>query len=339
MTAGLLVALVLSLPFLYVLARKPILRRLALRNASRRPREAALVVLGSLLGAAIVTGSFVVGDTIDGSIRQAARAHLGPIDELTVVQDTSQWSGLAQRLRELPRRDVDGVLAFATLPASAVTSARGVVRAAPAAQVIAVDFAAARKFGGQPEATGISGPTPPVDHAAITTDLAKKLGARIGDLIDVYAYGRSTALFVDRVLPRRGIAGFSVAGQFASYNVLVSRNTFSTITAPSHWPTTQAYAPPSYVVAVSNRGGVEDGAKLTKAVDEQIAPLAGPGVQLFDVKQSALDTADTVGKTFRDLFTGMGAFGVLAGVLLLVNLFVMLAAERKAELGMARAVG
>ncbi|HEY6028913.1 MAG TPA: hypothetical protein VIU44_00020, partial [Gaiellaceae bacterium] len=173
MLPGLLVALVLSLPFLYILVRKPILRRLALRNASRRPREAALVVLGSLLGAAIVTGSFVVGDTIDGSIRQAARAHLGPIDELTVVQDTGQWSALAQRLRELPRRDVDGVLAFATLPASAVTSARGVVRAAPAAQVIAVDFAAARTFGGEPDATGISGPTPPVDHAAITTDLAK----------------------------------------------------------------------------------------------------------------------------------------------------------------------
>ena len=39
------------------------------------------------------------------------------------------------------------------------------------------------------------------------------------------------------------------------------------------------------------------------------------------------------------MFTAMGSFGVLAGLLLLVNLFVMLAAERKAELGMARAVG
>jgi putative ABC transport system permease protein len=37
--------------------------------------------------------------------------------------------------------------------------------------------------------------------------------------------------------------------------------------------------------------------------------------------------------------TASGSFGVLAGLLLLVNLFVMLAAERKTELGMARAVG
>ena len=339
MLPGLLVALVLSLPFLYILARKPVLRRLALRNASRRPREAALVVLGSLLGAAIVTGSFVVGDTIDGSIRQVARTHLGPIDELAVVQSETAWTGLAKRLQGVSRRDVDGVLPFASLSASVVTSARGVVRSVPASQVISVDFAAARRFGGDPYATGISGPTPPVDHAAITTDLAKKLGARVGDLVEVWAFNRSTALFVDRVLPRRGVAGFWAGSGFASYNVLVSPETFGVVTAPSRWPHAEAFAPPAYLVAVSNRGGVEDGAKLTDTVREQLSALAGPWVQVVDVKQSTLDAADTVGKAFRDMFTGMGAFGVLAGVLLLVNLFVMLAAERKAELGMARAVG
>src|SRR5256885_9013486 len=35
----------------------------------------------------------------------------------------------------------------------------------------------------------------------------------------------------------------------------------------------------------------------------------------------------------------MGAFGILAGILLIVNIFVMLAEERKPELGIARAIG
>src|SRR5437879_13761592 len=35
----------------------------------------------------------------------------------------------------------------------------------------------------------------------------------------------------------------------------------------------------------------------------------------------------------------MGAFAILAGVLLIVNIFVKLAEERKPELGVARAVG
>ena len=87
MTATLILFLLVSLPFLFVLARRPILRRLALRNAVRRPREALLVILGSLLGAAIITGSAVVGDTMDASIRQSARQHLGPIDELVLARN------------------------------------------------------------------------------------------------------------------------------------------------------------------------------------------------------------------------------------------------------------
>ena len=57
------------------------------------------------------------------------------------------------------------------------------------------------------------------------------------------------------------------------------------------------------------------------------------------MKRSTLDVAEAVGKGFASMFTAMGSFGVLAGLLLLVNLFVMLAAERGTELGMARAVG
>ncbi|MEA2922856.1 MAG: hypothetical protein QOF07_2828, partial [Bradyrhizobium sp.] len=59
---------ILSLPFLYLLIRKPILRRLAVRNATRRPRETTLVVLGAMLGTAIITGSLIVGDTLKSSI-------------------------------------------------------------------------------------------------------------------------------------------------------------------------------------------------------------------------------------------------------------------------------
>jgi putative ABC transport system permease protein len=105
-----LVAVVLSLPFLFILARRPILRRLALRNALRRPREALLVVLGSLLGAAIIAGSSVVGDTMDSSIRQAARQHLGPIHEVVFAADKAEWRSLSGRLQSLPSSQVDGTL-------------------------------------------------------------------------------------------------------------------------------------------------------------------------------------------------------------------------------------
>jgi putative ABC transport system permease protein len=336
MTASLVLVALVSLPFVAILLRRPVLRRLALRNAIRRPREAALVVLGSLLGAAIITGSAVVGDTMNASIRQVARTHLGPIDELVSARGPAEQRQLLHALRPLEGGDVDGVLAFAWIDAAA-TSGGPHVLAAPRSQVIAVDFAAARRFGDEPHTTGIAGPSPGIGRAAITADLARSLRLGVGDRVAVYAYGVRTTLLVDRILPRRGIAGFWLGAEQEANNVLVSWPTFDTIRAGAG-----GGAPPSWRIAVSNRGGVESGAPLTGAVLQQIeAATASTGLDApaFAAKRTMLETADSVGEGFTSMFTAMGSFGVLAGLLLLVNLFVMLAAERKTELGMERAVG
>jgi putative ABC transport system permease protein len=336
-TVPLLIALLVASPFLFVLARRPILRRLAVRNAARRPREALLVVLGSLLGAAIITGSAVVGDTMDASIRQAARQHLGPIDELVVARNAGEWRSIQARLRGLPGSSVDGVVPLASFDTATTAGAGGALRTVPNARVVGYDFAAAEAFGGGGGgATGLSGPTPAPGHAAITTDLAQALDVVPGAQIDVYAYGRPSTFTVDRVLPRLGLAGFSLNGQQEARNVLVSPSVFAALThdRPS------GAAPPSWYVAVSNRGGIEGGARLSTEVMQSIrSATAGIDPQITDVKQQFLDTADETGKTFTQMFTAMGSFGVFAGLLLLINLFVMLAAERKSELGMARAVG
>ena len=337
MTAALLVlVLAVSVPFLLVLATRPVLRRLAVRNAVRRPREAVLVVLGSLLGAAIITGSMVVGDTMNASIRQVAHTHLGPIDELVSARGPAEQRELLLELRRLERRDVDGVLPFATI-AAATTSTGPRVLAAPRSQLIGLDFAAGRAFGDAPSTTGMSGSTPGLGRAAITTDLARTLNVRRGGRIAVYAYGTRTTLLVDRVLPRRGVAGFWLGAEQEANNVLVSWPTFDRIGAGAG-----GGAPPSWRIAISNRGGVESGADLTDPVARQLAAAIRPtgiDANVYAAKRTTLDAADAFGKGFSSMFTATGSFGVLAGLLLLVNLFVMLAAERKTELGMARAVG
>jgi putative ABC transport system permease protein len=335
---GAFVALVVlaSLPFLWIVARRPVLRRLAVRNAVRRPREAALVVVGSMLGAAIITGSFVVGDAMNASIRQQARAHLGPTDELVLARDLTTWEELSQRLQSISRREVDGVLPISTMQVGVTALHRGVVRSAPRSQVVGLDFAAARTFGADPKSTGISGPAPNEGHAAINADLADALGVRPGDFIDVNAYGTRTMLLVDRILPRRGLAGFWLGDDQASPNVIVPQSSFSMLQGSA----APIGAPPQYGVLISNRGGVESGVGRTDAARVAIAHAAAPLFpQVLNVKRSVLEQADAVGKSFTQLFTAMGSFGVIAGLLLLMNLFVMLAAERKPEMGMARAVG
>ena len=338
MTATLFISLLVSVPFVYVLARRPVLRRLALRNAVRRPREALLVVLGSLLGAAIITGSAVVGDTMDASIRQIARQHLGPIDELVLARDAGEWRLLGSRLRSLPASKVDGVLQLATFDAATTAGGGGTLRTVPNSSVVGVDFEAARGFGKAPATTGMNGATPAAGHAAITEDLATELDVGPGSRIDVYAYGRPRTVTIDRLLPRRGVAGFGTGNEHEqqALNVVVSPATFATMLRGG----VETGAPPTWIVAVSNRGGVESGAKLSDGVEAEIMQTAlGLDPQITPIKRQVLDAADELGKGFTQMFTAMGSFGVFAGLLLLINLFVMLAAERKAELGMARAVG
>jgi putative ABC transport system permease protein len=58
-----------------------------------------------------------------------------------------------------------------------------------------------------------------------------------------------------------------------------------------------------------------------------------------DIKRDTLDMADMAASTFTAVFVVSGLFGITAGLVLIFLIFVMLAAERKSEMGMARAVG
>ena len=57
------------------------------------------------------------------------------------------------------------------------------------------------------------------------------------------------------------------------------------------------------------------------------------------VKLDAVEEAEKIGNMFVTFFVIFGLFSIAAGVMLIFMIFVMLAAERKPEMGMARAVG
>ena len=61
--------------------------------------------------------------------------------------------------------------------------------------------------------------------------------------------------------------------------------------------------------------------------------------QVFDVKRRALDEADLVASGVTTFFIILGLFSIMVGVLLIFLIFVMLAAARRTEMGMARALG
>ena len=89
-------------------------------------------------------------------------------------------------------------------------------------------------------------------------------------------------------------------------------------------------------IFVANRHGVGDTARVTALLDRAAAPLQ---LTAYKTKQEAIKVADQQGTAFMSMFTTFGSFSIAAGILLIFLIFVMLAAERRGELGIARAVG
>jgi putative ABC transport system permease protein len=296
-----------------------------------------LVIAGSLLGTALITGSFIVGDTLDSSVRAAVYNQLGPIDELVQASDLERAEAIAADVEDLNDRRIDGVTTMLGMQASVVHGSGDARRSEPEAQVLELDFEAARSFGGDPEATGISGATPSAGEAAISDDLAANLRVTRGDTLTAYLFGNEVDLTIARILPRTGMAGFWQGEESTSSNVFVAPGT---IESASGAKVPGGSLPPTAYVLVSNRGDVEGGVGLTDAVTEEIEGLESmSGLRVEPVKEEGIDIAETSGKQFSEVFLGIGSFAVLAGILLLVNIFVMLSEERKSQLGMLRAVG
>jgi putative ABC transport system permease protein len=327
----LVLALILSSLALFDLAFRPSFRRMALRNVVRRKNEAMLVVAGSLLGTAIITAAFLVGATFNASIRDAGRTRLGPTDEVVAVADLAQLSEVTAALSEPALSGIDGMLSIRTANA-AVASTAEERKAEPDVSVLEVDFDEGRRFGGDEAATGLAdaGATPGKGDVVLNRPLADKLDVSTGDPIEIFAYGQTLKLQVRTIVPQVGVAGTG--------DLFVEPGTVERLAEGSTVPTAE---PPSGGVLISNTGGVYDGADGTDAVVRQIdARLEGiDGADVDEAKRDLLDTAKAVGDGIGQLFTSIGSFSVLAGILLLVNLFVMLAEERKSEMGMLRAIG
>ena len=87
---------------------------------------------------------------------------------------------------------------------------------------------------------------------------------------------------------------------------------------------------------VSNRGGALRGGPARGRAAAAGARGARP--EGAARKQDALDLGRSARRGLHSIFTTFGSFSIAAGILLIFLIFVMLAAERRGELGIARAV-
>jgi putative ABC transport system permease protein len=322
------VALLLLLPLIVAALRQRTLFTMAIRNISRRRAEAILVVAGALLGTAIITSSLVVGDVIEASFADTARTEYGPIDITVTASRQADIGKVMAQAQATDIQAIDGLLATTT--STGTLEAPGHDAAVPQVRIVEFDLSAAREFGSDPPITGLA----QTDVLApgevlLNSRIAGELEVAAGESVILHAYGSRVELVVSDVLDEVGLAGYGGA--------IVSPGTIEDLFAS----TTLVAAAPRDQLLVSLDGGVLDTRGLSdSAVADLDAAFASlPGVEIEASKAAVLDNAESQGAGLSKLFSTIGAFSVLAGILLLINLFVMLAEERKTELGMLRAVG
>jgi putative ABC transport system permease protein len=324
--------------------RNRILLKLGIRNVTRRRARTALIVLGLMLGTTIITSALVTGDTMSHTIRTSAITSLGQTDEFVSVRgadidaevEVGATTGIEYFSEDvfpeveyellLGHEDlIDGV-APAIIEPLAVQSVT-TRQSEPRVTLFASSQAHLGAFGeirrhddGAPQylndlKTG---------EVFLNGDAAEELQAAPGHDLRLYAEGDAMPVTVREIVDFEGAGtdGASLLLPLDAAQRLLHREG-----EIKH-------------VLISNRGDELTGAALTDEVSKIVDPVVKPlGLEVDPVKQDALDTADAEGNAFMSLFTTFGSFSIFAGGLLIFLIFVMLAAERRGELGIARAVG
>ena len=407
--------------------RNRIMLKMGLRNIPRRKSQTVLIVGGSMLSAVIIASAFGIGDTISFSIRDDAVKDLGHIDEiLTFTRDTESFGQLAppyfprSRFDELSRefKDfdlVDGMVPFIgqTVPTFNICTSltEGQMR------VTAPDPEHLDGFQGFTSTSGVevflqdlSG-----DGVYINAKAAKELDARLGDQLRLFVGDQPldapVVAIVEGIVESNGLGGREPTMLLTLQRVQ------------------QLFDVPGQInsIAVSNRGGVREGAEVSEEVAEKLRvffadpditaelksilgrepvlkalkdredTLSGnlqrdisqlrtelpkeqvtddlvrllsddavadevlealnradltelerqadtlfkdlADIRVFEIKRFLLDLADLAGSAVTSIFIMFGLFSIVVGILLIFLIFVMLAAARRTEMGMARAVG
>ena len=338
----LLVGLGISLCVVGVLAlRNRILVKLAVRSVGRRRGRSALIVIGLMLGTTIIAAALTTGDTMSHTIRTTAVATLGATDETIAakgaVDDIPGALGAASGTRWIPEQSVgqveaaakssdlvDGITGAIIEQVAVQAPAQG--QNEPSVVLFAGDPARMHGFSqirGSDDAELSLGDLR-ADEVYLNTKAARELRIEAGDRVVVWAGTDPVSARVRDIVrfDGSGTADASVLLSLAQAQRLYDRR--GEITA----------------VLVSNRGGDVAGAALSNEVVALLNPVVHSlDLEIQTLKADAIEDADAAGNAFMTFFTTFGTFSVAAGILLIFLIFVMLAAERRAELGIARAVG
>ena len=312
--------------------------RIALRNVRRGRGRTVLLLLGLLVGTTIISGSLIVGSTVQaldvhytylgsGYVHESISA-TGPSGGLAPFP-YSVYTAISVAAEGQP--DIAGITPMVITTTQVYDRTTGIPETN--LNLIASNANQSGNLGTFVSTSGATLPGPSGSEVYVDLQTAEALNASVGDAVVVYGPHPVDAT-IGAIVQDNLRGGFITAG-------LTPGNVFVDL------PTAQFLVNISgqiNYIAVTNTGTQAGGIALSDSVSHflntTLASIpAAAGLSVTEDMKNNIAAAELSGTSVQTIFLVLGLFSIVAGAMLIVGIFVMLAEERKGEMGMLRAIG
>jgi len=312
--------------------------RIAVRNVRRGRARTALLIAGLLIGTTIVSGSLVVGDTVQQLSVHYTYLGVGYVDE--AISGPSRTGGLEffnYSTFTTVNATAGGDAEIAGMAPEIVGTASTIDRTTGIPEtdlnLIGVNGGQSTALGPFVSTSGSTIPGPVAGEVMIDQQTATALNASVGDHLMVY--GTTAAALTVQAIVQENVRGAFLTAGLAPGNLFVTLGTAQAL---------ENVSGEINYIAVTNVGSQSAGAASSASVGAYLnrtvgSTLASQGLTVSTPLQSGLTSASQGSQSLLTLFLVLGLFSIVAGAMLIVGIFVMLAEERKGEMGMLRAIG
>ncbi|WP_284645687.1 ABC transporter permease [Paenibacillus silviterrae] len=304
----------LTLYLIWLLLRYPHLRRMAWRSMQKQRRSMLLTVIGLAISTSFISMTLITNSVLtDGTKSELIRLYSSIAYDIPsrnqAVTDDSYFD--LETIREIRQHTTDVSLPIMSLPATYMTkSSMGAIdRLSPYVNTIGVDEAEAVRF--EPTLSAVLGSGLQRNDLLLSFHAAERLGAKAGDTVYVIDNSNSEIkLTVTAVVPEQGLTGYPGI-YHGKGTALVNLDTARALE------------------------GVQ-GTLYTNLLLAEPPPAKWEAVPVRD--NFVKDRQDVI--LFLTIFIGIVSLNaILIGIVLITNIFRLIAEERRNEWGILRTVG
>jgi putative ABC transport system permease protein len=307
--------------------------KIGARNLPRRRSQMLLIIFALMLSTTLLTSVLATSNVLSATVQTVAVTNLGNIDETVEggrgdLGRFDDW--IYYRLRAHMRDNPDiAAMAGALVERQLLLADETSRQVRSGVTSMALIPGSEQGFGGLLDDSNAH-----VQHTIaqlglfdvfLNHTLAQLINAHAGDTLYLYSQrwpGQRYKMHVSAIVQDGGLVGQL---PFLISNIA----TFRTI---EHTPDDLNY------IYVENRYGAS--ADVSQRVQEELEGwIPRDIVHVIQVKQQGIQASQAADNIFSRVFSLFALFALAIGLLLIFLIFVLLAAERRAEMGMARAIG